>query len=124
MFVAACGKSTLGLAYGLSVAEALLAPAMPSTTARAGGIFMPIINSLSLASDSKPSARLEERNWGCDRRHSGFVVFQLLLAPRVQALLHARVVLALYSFEQSQPGVHFSPWLASCATAGKYLWLA
>ena len=56
MFVAACGKSTLGLAYGLSVAEALLAPAMPSTTARAGGIFMPIINSLSLASDSRPSA--------------------------------------------------------------------
>ena len=56
MFVAACGQSTLGLAYGLSVAEALLAPAMPSTTARAGGIFMPIINSLSLASDSEPGA--------------------------------------------------------------------
>lgn len=40
--------------YGLSIAEALIAPAMPSTTARAGGIFMPIMNSLSLASDSKP----------------------------------------------------------------------
>ncbi len=40
----------------LSVAEALIAPAMPSTTARAGGIFMPIINSLSLASGSKPGA--------------------------------------------------------------------
>lgn len=54
MFVAACGKSTLGLAYGLSIAEAFLAPAMPSTTARAGGIFMPIINSLALASGSEP----------------------------------------------------------------------
>ena len=54
MFVAACGKSTLGLAYGLSLAEAVLAPAMPSTTARAGGIFMPIINSLALASGSEP----------------------------------------------------------------------
>lgn len=54
MFVAACGKSTLGLAYGLSIAEAVLAPAMPSTTARAGGIFMPIINSLALASGSEP----------------------------------------------------------------------
>ena len=54
MFVAACGKSTLGLAYGLSIAEAVLAPAMPSTTARAGGIFMPIINSLALASSSEP----------------------------------------------------------------------
>ena len=56
MFVAACGKSTLGLAYGLSIAEAFLAPAMPSTTARAGGIFMPIINSLALSSGSEPGA--------------------------------------------------------------------
>ena len=56
LFVRAVGKSTLGLAYGLSIAEALLAPAMPSTTARAGGIFMPIINSLSLASGSEPGA--------------------------------------------------------------------
>ena len=54
MFVKVVGKSTLGLAYGLSGAEMLLAPAMPSTTARAGGIFMPIINSLSLASGSEP----------------------------------------------------------------------
>lgn len=39
----------------LSVAEVFIAPAMPSTTARAGGIFMPIINSLSLSAGSKPS---------------------------------------------------------------------
>lgn len=55
LFVKVFGKSTLGLAYGLSIAEALIAPAMPSTTARAGGIFMPIINSLSLSAGSKPS---------------------------------------------------------------------
>jgi DASS family divalent anion:Na+ symporter len=55
IFVKIFGKSTLGLAYGLSIAEALIAPAMPSTTARAGGIFMPIINSLSLSAGSKPS---------------------------------------------------------------------
>jgi di/tricarboxylate transporter len=58
IFVQLFGKSTLGLAYGLSIAEAFIAPAMPSTTARAGGIFMPIINSLSLADGSKPSAPL------------------------------------------------------------------
>ena len=55
IFVKLFGKSTLGLAYGLSIAEVLIAPAMPSTTARAGGIFMPIINSLSLSAGSKPS---------------------------------------------------------------------
>jgi len=48
------GKSTLGLALGLNIAETLLAPAMPSTSARAGGIFMPIIKSLSEASGSFP----------------------------------------------------------------------
>ncbi|GAB4819400.1 hypothetical protein N2152v2_006446 [Parachlorella kessleri] len=55
IFVKLFGKSTLGLAYGLSVAEALIAPAMPSTTARAGGIFMPIISSLSISAGSKPN---------------------------------------------------------------------
>lgn len=54
LFVRAMGHSTLGLAYGLNVAEMLLAPAMPSTSARAGGIFVPIIKSLSEASGSYP----------------------------------------------------------------------
>lgn len=53
-FVKWLGKSTLGLSYGLTFSEALVAPAMPSTTARAGGIFLPIIKSLSTASGSIP----------------------------------------------------------------------
>ncbi|KAL7003003.1 cytochrome P450-dit2 [Sarracenia purpurea var. burkii] len=53
-FVKWLGKSTLGLSYGLTVSEALIAPAMPSTTARAGGVFLPIIKSLSLSAGSKP----------------------------------------------------------------------
>lgn len=53
-FVKWLGKSTLGLSYGLTISEALIAPAMPSTTARAGGVFLPIIKSLSLSSGSKP----------------------------------------------------------------------
>ncbi|KAL0384437.1 UNVERIFIED_CONTAM: Dicarboxylate transporter 2.1, chloroplastic [Sesamum radiatum] len=53
-FVKWMGKSTLGLSYGLTLSEALIAPAMPSTTARAGGVFLPIIKSLSLSAGSKP----------------------------------------------------------------------
>lgn len=53
-FVKWLGKSTLGLSYGLTLSEALIAPAMPSTTARAGGVFLPIIKSLSLSAGSKP----------------------------------------------------------------------
>jgi len=54
VFVAALGKSTLGLSYGLVGAEALIAPAMPSTTARAGGVFLPIITSLAAQAGSAP----------------------------------------------------------------------
>ncbi|KAG5226638.1 dicarboxylate transporter [Salix suchowensis] len=53
-FVKWLGKSTLGLSYGLTFSEVLIAPAMPSTTARAGGVFLPIIKSLSLSAGSKP----------------------------------------------------------------------
>ncbi|KAK1385939.1 dicarboxylate transporter 2.1, chloroplastic [Heracleum sosnowskyi] len=54
-FVKWLGKSTLGLSYGLTLSEALIAPAMPSTTARAGGVFLPIIKSLSLSAGSEPN---------------------------------------------------------------------
>ncbi|WP_028402895.1 anion permease [Ectobacillus panaciterrae] len=47
MFVRLFGKKTLGLSYSLIVSDLLLSPAMPSNTARAGGIILPIIRSLS-----------------------------------------------------------------------------
>ncbi|KAK3005569.1 hypothetical protein RJ639_016031 [Escallonia herrerae] len=53
-FVRWLGKSTLGLSYGLALGEAVICPAMPSSTARAGGIFLPIIKSLSSSADSEP----------------------------------------------------------------------
>lgn len=48
------GKRTLGLAYGLAVADLILAPAMPSNTARCGGVIYPIADSLSRSFDSNP----------------------------------------------------------------------
>ncbi|XP_010520600.1 PREDICTED: dicarboxylate transporter 2.1, chloroplastic-like [Tarenaya hassleriana] len=53
-FVKWLGKNTLGLSYGLILSEAVISPAMPSSTARAGGIFLPIIKSLSISAGSKP----------------------------------------------------------------------
>jgi di/tricarboxylate transporter len=52
--VALFGKTTLGLAYSLVFAEALLAPAIPSVAARAGGIFFPLVKALCLACGSDP----------------------------------------------------------------------
>ncbi|MCL6571894.1 MAG: anion permease [Bacillus sp. (in: Bacteria)] len=47
MFVKKFGKKTLSLSYSLIASDLILAPAMPSNTARAGGILLPIIRSLS-----------------------------------------------------------------------------
>eukprot|EP00887_Chlorella_sp_A99_P002525 scaffold6.g2525.t1 len=49
------GKTTLGLTYSLVFAEALLAPAIPSVAARAGGLFLPLAKALCLACGSDPA---------------------------------------------------------------------
>lgn len=48
------GRSALGLAYALALAELALALCMPSTTARAAGVFVPVITSLARSFDSHP----------------------------------------------------------------------
>ena len=66
-FMKLFGQSTLGLSYGLGLADLVLAPAMPSNTARAGGVLMPLLRSVSLAYDSDPAA-------GTERRIGGFMM--------------------------------------------------
>ncbi|KAF6158593.1 hypothetical protein GIB67_040107 [Kingdonia uniflora] len=51
-FVSLFGSSSLGLGYSLVFSEALLAPAIPSVAARAGGIFLPLVKSLCVACGS------------------------------------------------------------------------
>lgn len=48
------GSSSLGVAYALSFADLIMAPAMPSVTARSGGIILPIVKSINLVMGSKP----------------------------------------------------------------------
>ncbi|MGC5326070.1 anion permease [Brevibacillus sp. SYSU BS000544] len=60
-FVQKFGKKTLGLSYSLLFSDLLLAPAIPSNTARAGGIIFPIINSLSATYGSRPDDGTERK---------------------------------------------------------------
>ncbi len=48
------GKTTLGLGYATALAEFILGPAIPSNTARGGGVMAPIVNSLSRTLGSSP----------------------------------------------------------------------
>jgi L-tartrate/succinate antiporter len=49
------GKSTLLLGYGVTLADTILAPFIPSPTARSGGIIYPIVSELALVYGSKPN---------------------------------------------------------------------
>ena len=61
MFMAAVGKRTLGLSYGLIATDLVLAPAIPSNTARGGGIIYPILRSISQAYGSNPDDGTERK---------------------------------------------------------------
>lgn len=52
--VAKLGKRTLGLGYAIAFAELLLAPIMPSNTARSGGTIFPIVKNIPVLFGSTP----------------------------------------------------------------------
>jgi DASS family divalent anion:Na+ symporter len=54
LFVALVGKRTLGLSYGLIASDLVLAPAIPSNTARSGGVVYPIMKAVAHAYGSDP----------------------------------------------------------------------
>ncbi len=60
-FIALCGKRTLGIAYGLALAETSLAPVTPSNTARGGGIIHPIMRSIADSFGSYPQPGSTEK---------------------------------------------------------------
>jgi divalent anion:Na+ symporter, DASS family len=53
-FVRMLGKSSLGLSYGLVTTELIIAPFIPSSAARAGGIMYPILKAIAEALGSHP----------------------------------------------------------------------
>lgn len=63
-FISLFGKSPLGLAYGLNIADLLLAPAIPSNTARAGGVIFPIMKSIAFNMGSDPEKPETRRKIG------------------------------------------------------------
>lgn len=64
LFIRIFGKSSLGLAYGLGLADVCLAPAIPSNTARGGGIIYPIMKSMAINFGSLPDKEETHRKLG------------------------------------------------------------
>lgn len=55
VFISLLGKRTVGIGYGLTVSELVLAPFTPSNTARGGGIVHPVMKSIASAFGSDPA---------------------------------------------------------------------
>jgi divalent anion:Na+ symporter, DASS family len=61
LFLRLLGRRTIGLGYGLALAELILAPAMPSITARAGGVMLPLTRGISEVLGSFPDEATRRR---------------------------------------------------------------
>jgi DASS family divalent anion:Na+ symporter len=61
IFISLLGRRTIGIGYGLTVCELVLAPFTPSNTARGGGIVHPIMKSIATAFGSDPAAGTERK---------------------------------------------------------------
>ncbi|RKK03024.1 DASS family sodium-coupled anion symporter [Pseudoroseomonas wenyumeiae] len=61
IFIALLGRKTVGIGYGLTICELVLAPFTPSNTARGGGIVHPIMKSIATAFDSDPTKGTERK---------------------------------------------------------------
>lgn len=63
LFVRVFGRSTIGLAYGLGLADLLTSPAIPSNTARSGYVY-PVMMSVARAFGSEPGRPRTHRRLG------------------------------------------------------------
>ena len=114
-FMRVLGQSSLGLAYGLLATDLVLAPAIPSNTARAGGVIYPILRSLCASLDS-----VAER--GTERRIAAFLTFTAYQGVVVTSamFLTAMAVNPLVAELAAQQGVEISwaLWAAAAAVPG------
>jgi len=67
LFMAVLGKRSLGLAYGMVATDLVLSPAIPSNTARSGGVIFPLLRSIARVYESDPEK-------GTARRIGAFLI--------------------------------------------------
>lgn len=115
--IKAIGDSTLKLGYAITISDLFMAPAMPSSGARAGGVLYPIVRSLATALGSEPHD-------GTQRKAGGFLMQILyqgntitnamfmtamaanpLIATLAQKTLNIEISWGLWALGASVPGL-------------------
>lgn len=114
-FVALFGKKTLSLCYSISATELLLAPAIPSATARAGGIIYPIVKSLAVSFGSTPE-RHSQRLIGSFLILTAYYINLVTSAMFITAMAANPLIVAI--FEDFGIHVTWGSWALAASVPG------
>jgi DASS family divalent anion:Na+ symporter len=111
LFIRLIGRRTLGLSYALIFTDFLLASAIPSTGARAGGIILPIARSVAETYDSRPDD-------GTAGRLGSFlmnVLYQceVILCATFLTGQASNAVIRKLTYENAQIDLNYSAWLVA-----------
>ncbi|MFI5371368.1 MAG: DASS family sodium-coupled anion symporter [Candidatus Eisenbacteria bacterium] len=105
------GRSTLGLAYSVFVVDGIIAPAFPSSTARAGVLY-PLVEGLAEATGARPGDPGR-------RRLGGFLMFSGMTSLSLSSALWLTAMVAnpIGAAMARQRGVNieFGPWLLAAS---------
>jgi L-tartrate/succinate antiporter len=109
------GKNTLFLGYGVTLADTILAPFIPSPTARSGGIIYPIVSDLAQVYESKP-------NDPSSRKVGSYLMWIAIATTCVTSSLFLTAasfnLLAVGLVEKlAQTEVHWMDWFKTAAIA-------
>ncbi|WP_108650947.1 anion permease [Dongshaea marina] len=115
LLMARLGKSSLGLCYGISLADLILAPAIPSNTARCGGIIYPLLASVAKAYGSDPEQGTE-RKLGAFLIKSAYQVNMITSAMFMTAMAANPLAVKLASDQQIQ--ISWGSWAIAAAVPG------
>jgi L-tartrate/succinate antiporter len=121
LLIKALGKRTLGLGYAVALADLVLAPFMPSNTARSGGTIFPIIKNIPGLYGSTPDHE--------PRKIGGYIMWVALATTCVTSTMFftglAPNLLAM-SLVEKIANIKFSwmEWFLSFAPIGILLFLA
>ena len=114
------GKSTLGLGYAIALTDGILAPFIPSNTARSGGVVYPIISSIPPMFESYP-----DKN---PRKIGGYVMWVALATTCVTSSMFltglAPNLLAISTAAKTGvSGITWANWFVAFLPAGIILFL-
>jgi divalent anion:Na+ symporter, DASS family len=115
LFMGLLGKRTLGLAYGMCATDLILGPAIPSDTARAGGVILPLVESVSKAYGSDPKD-------GTERRVGSFLVYSAFQGTLISSAMFLTAMaanpLAVEIAHSQGVNISWGMWaLAACVPA-------